>query len=854
MKNFFSRPSTATALAWFFLAFFVHFSVHLQAQSCTWEPVPVSGFNWDVVAESSPASGTTTGAIDLTDHVFYSQNYPGSSGTGLPNSGTVTTGSITYNLMPYNSSNALYLNSSSGTLSFLSTQSASGIGILWAGTEGGAFATVTVNFTDATSQVFSSIAVRDWFDGPSPAFIANGRVIRSSGAIDDFNTGNPRLYSSTFPLSAVHTGKLIQSVHISSSARIVVFAVAREFNCCPSFSTPGNVIINNGICDAQCGPSGASISPPSGGCPSGSSIQYSVNNGPWTTSLPTYADGLTIRTRCVCTSDPSTTSPVSSGATTNPGACTDLTPPSITCPGTQTLALGANCSASLPQYGFTAGDNCGVQGVTQSPAVGTIVSGAGPMTVTLTVTDVKGLTNQCSFTVNKVDITPPSITCPATQSLILDANCSGTLLDYRSLATVGDNCGVQSVTQSPAAGTIVNGAGPTSVTLTVTDINGLTNQCTFTVSKVDNIPPTAVCSNSFVTFNGQESIALNANTLVTANDNCGIQSITLSPSSITCQQLGQTVPVTITVRDLSNNTATCTSNITVGGLPCGWSQQPNGVNCINGNNVTFSPPTGVFTVTSTNCHYAPGFTSDSKAFAQRTLCGNGSITALVTDISSLATGWAGIVMRESNAAGAKKAQLITNLSNLSRREFRTATNGSAQPQQFPSNERYWLRITRTGNQFVMYASPNGTAWFVVGSQNIVMPSCIQMGLVVTNYTPTSTVTATFSNVSFTGTNIGLGTGGGSMEQSTQSIEMPHSFEVYPNPTSGELNVNLTAYLGRSVRIETYSLEGKLLQFSELDEVQNTLERLDLKGLESGMYLVKVKSAGLPDITKRVVKQ
>jgi hypothetical protein len=74
----------------------------------------------------------------------------------------------------------------------------------------------------------------------------------------------------------------------------------------------------------------------------------------------------------------------------------------------------------------------------------------------------------------------------------------------------------------------------------------------------------------------------------------------------------------------------------------------------------------------------------------------------------------------------------------------------------------------------------------------------------------------------------------------------------PNPTGGELNVDLTQYIGRSVRIETYSLEGKLLQFNELDEVQTTLERLDLKGFQNGMYLVKVKSAGLPDVTKRVV--
>ncbi len=460
--------------------------------------------------------------------------------------------------------------------------------------------------------------------------------------------------------------------------------------CCPSLSAaPGNVVINNGICGPSCQPVGASISAPIIGCPGGSSIQYSVNNGAWTTTLPAYADGLTIRTRCVCDSSPSTVSPVSSGATTNAANCTDST------------------------------------------------------------------------------------------------------------------------------------------------------------------PPTAICSNSSVTFNGQESIALNANTLVTANDNCGIQSIMLSTSSITCQQLGQTVPVTVTVRDLSNNTATCTSNITVGGLPCGWSQNPDCVGCTNGNSVSYNPPSGVFTVTSVNCFYGPSFTHDSKAFAQRTLCGNGSITALVTDISSISTGWAGIVMRENKDPNAKKAQLMTNLSNLSRREFRTATNGQAYPQQFPSQNRYWLRITRTGNQFVMYVSPNGTSWFVVGSQNIVMPSCILMGLVVTNYTPVSTVTASFSNVSFTGGNSGLG---GIVEQSAESIEAPHSFEVFPNPTSGDLNVNLSQYIGRSVRIETYSLEGKLLQFTELDEVQHTPERLDMKGLQTGMYLVKVKSAGLPDATKRVVVQ
>ncbi len=370
---------------------------------------------------------------------------------------------------------------------------------------------------------------------------------------------------------------------------------------------------------------------------------------------------------------------------------------------------------------------------------------------------------------------------------------------------------------------------------------------------IDNTPPSIVCSNQSITFNGQASIALSAAQLVSASDNCGVLSILLNPSAITCEQVGQSVPVTITVTDVNGNAATCTSYITVGGLPCGWSQAPNGVSCAQGSSISYNPASGVYTAISTNCFYGSPFTGDEMAYAQRQLCGNGSITALVTSINGTSQGWAGVVMRESSAAGAKKAQLMTNLSNFSRREFRIATNGQAFPQQFPSQSRYWLRIVRAGNQFTMYVSPNGTAWYIAGTQNIAMSSCIEMGLAVSNYVANSTVTATFSGVSFTGGNSGLGSP--LTPEVSASLHSPLSpdFEVYPNPTGGELNLDLSSYFGRSVRIEVYSLEGKLMQFSEIDEVQMLVEQLHLSGLQKGMYMVKLKSPELPDAVRRIVK-
>ncbi|MBK8425772.1 MAG: hypothetical protein IPL27_07225 [Lewinellaceae bacterium] len=56
--------------------------------------------------------------------------------------------------------------------------------------------------------------------------------------------------------------------------------------------------------------------------PSGSTLQYQVNNGSWTTTLPVYdQDGppQTIRTRCSCNIDNTVTSNPSSGRTTVPG-------------------------------------------------------------------------------------------------------------------------------------------------------------------------------------------------------------------------------------------------------------------------------------------------------------------------------------------------------------------------------------------------------------------------------------------------------------------------------------------------------------------------------------------------------
>lgn len=523
--------------------------------------------------------------------------------------------------------------------------------------------------------------------------------------------------------------------------------------------------------------------------------------------------------------------------------------PTITCPGDQTLVLGANCSASLPDYiawATQVSDNCGQVSVTQSPEPGTLVTGGGNMTVTLRVFAANGVTTTCTFTVTKVDQTPPLVVCPPDQTLVLSADCTAAIPDYRHLATTFDACGISSVIQLAAPGFVVSGAGSISATLIVTDVNNNVSQCGFTITKVDHTPPSLQCFPKTLTFNGETQWILDADDLVDASDDCGVASIDLSTAAITCAQVGQVVPVTVSVADVNGNESTCISQITVNGLPCGWGQNPNGVNCTNGSSTAYNAANDLFTLTSTNC-YSANFSSDATAFTQRSLCGDGSLTAQVTGISG-AMAWAGIVMRESEAAGAKKAQLTTNLSGMTRREFRTTTGGLAMPQQLATPNSSWLRIVRTGSQFSLYTSTNGQAWAFAGAQNIPMDACIQIGLVLANTTANSTATATFANMSFGG-------GGSNLVSAPADLIQPASapadFNVYPNPTTGDLTLDLAQYAHKPLRIALYSLEGKLLQTTDIEEVSTTLERLNLAQYPDGMYWVTLRSAGLPPASRRV---
>ena len=188
----------------------------------------------------------------------------------------------------------------------------------------------------------------------------------------------------------------------------------------------------------------------------------------------------------------------------------------------------------------------------------------GTTTNTFVVTDGAGNTATCSFDVIVNDTEAPAITCPGNITQDNDPGICGAVITYT--APVGtDNCSGSTTAQTAglASGSTFP-VGTTTNTFVVTDASGNTATCSFDVTINDNEAPVANCAAPFnlqLDVNGMASITA-ADIDNGSTDNCAIASLSVSPSSFTCADVG-TNNVVLTVTDVNGNTSTCTAVVTV---------------------------------------------------------------------------------------------------------------------------------------------------------------------------------------------------------------------------------------------------------------------------------------------------
>jgi hypothetical protein len=260
---------------------------------------------------------------------------------------------------------------------------------------------------------------------------------------------------------------------------------------------------------------------------------------------------------------------------------------------TQTADPGV-CEAAVTVTGPATGDNCAVASVTNDyngTADASDTYPVGTTTVTWTVTDIYGNTNQCTQDITVTDDENPTITCPGNASVNNDAgNCSAVVNGLSP--TTDDNCGVTLQTWSMAGatglsspGTGINdvsgqtfNVGVTTVTYYIEDAAGNSAQCNFTVTVVDNEDPTIVCpGNVSVNNDAGNCSAVVAIAAPTTDDNCGVTLQTWSMAGATGLSSpgtgindvsGQTFNVGVTtvtyyIEDAAGNSAQCNFTVTV---------------------------------------------------------------------------------------------------------------------------------------------------------------------------------------------------------------------------------------------------------------------------------------------------
>ncbi|WP_332452934.1 fibronectin type III domain-containing protein [Chryseobacterium aquaticum] len=232
-----------------------------------YQTMPIqSGFNEDVIANGiGSALSSTTNILDGDSYVYVAKNFQANSTStpitygvpvdGIINSVVASTPGLSYQLGNLSGSNSLRLSNANltGTMVFTSPIAATKLYML--STSGSALSTlsVTVNFTDGTTQQFTGISVPDWYNGTDFAIQGLGRINRNTDGLDAAGGTNPRMYQAVMNIDVANYTKPIQGVTITKTSttngfpNIFAFSADAFSTCAPPVLQAATNITANGV-------------------------------------------------------------------------------------------------------------------------------------------------------------------------------------------------------------------------------------------------------------------------------------------------------------------------------------------------------------------------------------------------------------------------------------------------------------------------------------------------------------------------------------------------------------------------------------------------------------------------------
>ena len=242
---------------------------------------------------------------------------------------------------------------------------------------------------------------------------------------------------------------------------------------CSGWKTPKNCSqdCNQPVCgDGSCDPGEVTTCPQDCGCP----------------DSPTFKDYPSLCGDGYC--DPSLFS--LENCVTCPHDCGVTCPQPVALCKNVTVNAGLTCtaSASINNGSYIPGGSPIT--LTESPAG---PYSKGNTSVTLKVTNIQGLSSQCTGTVTVIDNTPPSIIAPAAVTAYTgpgSTSCGAVVNDETLGTAIGsDNCPGVTVTQSGVPSGNFFPVGATTVTYATIDASGNMATAPQSVTVIDNAPP-----------------------------------------------------------------------------------------------------------------------------------------------------------------------------------------------------------------------------------------------------------------------------------------------------------------------------------------------------------------------------
>ena len=358
----------------------------------------------------------------------------------------------------------------------------------------------------------------------------------------------------------------------------------------------------------------------------------------------------------------------------------------------------------------------------------------------------------------------------------------------------------------------------------------------------DDELPDAICQNIDISLDQNGDYVVDENLINDgSSDNCGVASLSVSPSTIPCFHVANTQTVTLTVTDVHGNESTCTANVTLlgdddcDGVGNVCDQCPGGDDQVDENGDGFP-----------DCIVYPGWDDLLEEWGCPTGNGNNEKVFMCHDGNTLC------VSENSLASHLAHGDYIGPCGNASCAQSLIApTNGN--------NIQFAATLEQQGK------APEVGLWWAVSQPDSIAGYMVEKSRDGQHFETVGEQTGEGGKVySMTDPNLQEGEWMYRLKVTNHDgsthypqpkwldITLPDDYVLFPNPASTQIRVSLKQAVGKPALVQMVNGQGVIVQEQQFNELPQAPLSFDLSGLRDGMYWLNIQVEGRKARARKIV--